>query len=237
MKYHRLNSIGGISSLGLYLFRLFCCFLFFISIGPLTSFAQTNEDVTEYKYFDLIFISNANQGESGLEGGQKIKLENLMDSIVRNYKNVTSLVYYVCNGYKPDIQRSYSARSTWLIKLGEINSNTTAQYSIDQRMLLEDLWRNEKIEAAEINVYYFLQSQYLIDQFEGTFSDVSQFLNALPRNIAYLVGTSDANINVHFYLPTVTGQVRLEDIKLKLQTLNQFKNADESYLKTTLFFN
>ncbi|MBK9733174.1 MAG: hypothetical protein IPO83_18120 [Chitinophagaceae bacterium] len=213
------------------------CFIL-ISYNSLAQTDSTDDDLRIYNSADLFFVANSKaNGTPGLLDPQIQVLDSILAAFSLNYRaGERNVMLLVCNGLSnsPPILTNYKAHDSWIRSIREDNSYLTPQFQFDKKKLQKFL-SSEKYLARSINVYYFFSVDYLIAQYQQNNSELSRYINVLPRQLATLLSANDAEINIHIYIPSTTGQVERMDVDRKINSIAGFKSNDPNIIRTNVF--
>ena len=191
-----------------------------------TSFA--NPIPPPQKTLHLFYVDNSNSKTYGNFGAEMFSiLEASVDSI--NNDKFATLAFFVANGERTEFASNYRGAKNIISKLSNASANAPNSF-FDRSFIVESLLSTDLASIKGVQLHLYLSEASLLSDFIGG-NNAGLFINTLPRDLQYLIESSDENIAVNIYYPSESKKIK----ESQLKSFTEFPNVHKGFASSIKF--
>lgn len=182
-------------------FTLLFCLVSFVSVAQTTI-------IKNYKSLEFFYIDNGKVNRNGIFdfAGLMNDLKLSVDKI--GGKEEYKFVMFQPNGTEPKIETNYKERENYINGIYDLNENEAPKFFFDDDAVLNWINKVPFTVTEEVNLYIYLQGDYVFKSITKANGEISLLLRYLPQQIFTLTDcpAKSLHVNIRIANSKSTGQ-------------------------------
>ncbi len=171
------------------------------------AFAQTTS-IKSYKSLEFFYVDNGKVNRNGI-----FDFSGLMDDLKTSVNNIGSkedyrFVMFQPNGNEPKIETNYKERENYINRIYDLNEYEAPKFFFDDDAVLNWINKVPFTVSQEVNLYIYLQGDYVYKSITKANGEISLLLRYLPQQIFTLTDCPAKSLHVNIRIANAksTGQ-------------------------------